>query len=578
MTTRGRKRWRIAQGDARLARELADAVGATAIVGQVLANRGITDRADARAFLQPDLNQLHDPSMFPEMEAAARRIRKAVDDNERIAIYGDFDVDGITATCILMRCLRFLGAEAAVHIPNRLEEGYGINSAAVRQLAADGVKLLVTVDCGITAAPEAALARELGMEVIVTDHHEPGSLAPSDCILVNPKLPGCSYPFRDLSGAGLAFKLAWAIGQSFANGGRVEPRFREFLVDSLSLAALGTIADVVPLHGENRVIAAFGLRALAASRAVGIKALCDVASVGGGNITAFDVAFKLAPRLNAAGRLGSALEAVEMLATDDPARAAEIAQRLNSENSRRQKVQERMLAEAVEMVEASGGVEDRPCIVLAKEGWHAGVVGIVASRLVETYWRPVVLLVLEGDVAHGSGRSIDEFHLHEALTACSRHLVKYGGHARAAGLRLQRENLQGFTDSFFDVAAAALRPEELAPTIEIDAELELSAVNRALAEELARLAPFGEGNREPLFMARNVEVHSEVRRMGTSGRHLSFWVKQGDASFRATAFGQGDLAEELERVRRCAIAFVPRVNIWRGKMSVEVDVRDIQFD
>lgn len=578
MASRGKKRWRIARTDLRLARELARKLGASEVVGMVLANRGLSDHADANEFLQPDLNQLHEPSIYPELEAAARRIRQAVENKERIAVYGDFDVDGISASCILKRCLQFLGADVVVHIPNRLEEGYGVNPAAVRKLAGDGAKLLVTVDCGITGAPEIALARELGMDAIVTDHHEPGALVPSDCIIVNPKLPGCAYPFRDLSGAGIAFKLAWAIGQSFTNGGKVEPKFREFLVDALSLAALGTIADVVPLLGENRVLASFGLKALAASDAKGIRALREVAGVATGDVSAFDVAFKLAPRLNAAGRLGSALDAVEMLTTDDPARAMEIAQWLNTENVRRQKVQERMLEEAISMVEASGGVDGKSCIVLAREGWHEGVIGIVASRLVDTYWRPVLLLALEADEAHGSGRSIEEFHLHEALTACSCHLTKFGGHARAAGLRLLRANLEAFTASFIETATAALKPDELAPALDIDGELELSTVNRAMAEELTRLAPFGEGNREPMFVARDVEVLSGIKRMGSSGRHLCFWVKQNGANIRATAFGQGDLAEELEQRRRCSIAFVPKVNTWRGQSSVEVDVRDLKFE
>jgi len=381
------------------AEALARRLGLSVIAAQMLLNRGVTEESDARAFLHPDLNHLRDPSCMPEILLAAERVREAVERGRKIAIYGDYDVDGISATAILLRCLALLGAQPVYHIPDRLEEGYGLNAAAVRTLAGEGVKLLITVDCGITAAKEVALARELGVEVIVTDHHEPGEVVPADAILINPKLPGCIYPFRELSGAGIAFKLAWAVGKSFSAGRKVSAEFREFLLDSISLAALGTIADVVPLRDENRTIACFGVRGLSQSSAAGIKALRQAAGVEEGLLSAWDVAFKLAPRLNAAGRLGSARQAVELLTTNSAERAAEIAAHLNRENARRQKMQERILTESREMIAREGGVEGRSSIVLASEDWHAGVIGVVAARLAEAYWRPTALVRSRGKSA-----------------------------------------------------------------------------------------------------------------------------------------------------------------------------------
>ena len=310
------KRWVIKPDQGPAAQQLASQVGLTGIAAQLLINRGVSDPTDARAFLHPTLNALHDPSLIPDLDAAAERVRLAARQNERIVIYGDYDVDGITSTAILMRCIARLGATPRYYIPDRIEEGYGLNAASIRQLAEEGTQLLITVDCGITAVDEVALARELGMDVIVTDHHEPGPDLPSDAMLINPKLPGCNYPFRELCGAGLAFKLAWAIGRTFSSSERVAPEFRELLLDLTSLAALGTIADVVSLQDENRALVHFGLQGLSACGSPGLRALREAANLDGEAITASDVAFRIAPRLNAAGRLGCARCGVELLTTD----------------------------------------------------------------------------------------------------------------------------------------------------------------------------------------------------------------------------------------------------------------------
>lgn len=576
MMTGPETRWLIAPTDP-AAEPLARRLGLLPITAQVLVNRGIRDEAAARRMLRPDLNDLVDPFAHPEMQAAAERLALAVERGERVVVYGDYDVDGISATAILMRCLKLLGVDAHFYIPDRIEEGYGLNAAAIRGLAAEGTGLLVTVDCGISAAAEVALARELGMDVVVTDHHEPGERVPAGAILVNPKLAGCAYAYRDLSGAGLSFKLAWALGKRMAGGERVAPAFRDFLMDAVSLAALGTIADVVPLQGENRVLAHYGLRALTTSALPGIVALRKAASVTG-DVGAFDVGFKMAPRINAAGRLGSAVQAVELLTTDDPARAEQIVAHLNRENTRRQKLQEQILLEAREMVDGEGGVEGRHAIVLAREGWHAGVIGIVASRLAESYCRPTILLSIDGGYGQGSARSFGSLHLFDTLQRCAARLTGFGGHARAAGLRLLQSEIAPFREEFERAASECLRAEDLAPEVAVDAEVRLSDVTRPLLDQLETLAPFGEGNREPLLSATGIRLPSGVNRMGQAGRHLSFWVNQDGVAFRAVAFGREDWADRLHGCSSCRIAFVPRLNRWQGNTRLELDVRDVKVE
>ena len=575
--SRPEKRWNILPPDRDAARAIARQTGVAEITAQLLINRGISDPDTARAFLQPELSHLHDPSLLPEFDRAADRIRRAVEKGERIVIYGDYDVDGISATAILLRCMALLGAQAEFYVPNRLEEGYGLNAAAVAGLADAGTNLIVTVDCGISAVEEVRLARELGMDVIVTDHHEPGEEVPTDAILINPKLPGCPYPFRGLSGAGVAFKLAWAVGKRSSNSDRVSKEFRDFLVDAVTLAALGTIADVVPLQAENRVLAHFGLRGIAGSSAPGMIALREAASLADKHIGAGDVAFRIAPRLNAAGRVGSAGWAVELLTTSSLDRAREIAAQLNKENSRRQRIQEQILTDALAMIEEAGGVEEKHTILLAKEGWHSGVVGIVASRLTELYWRPTILLTLEGDMGHGSARAVAPLNLFATLQECSGHLTAFGGHARAAGLRLKRDDLPAFADAFERAAADRLSAEDLTPVIDIDAEARLCDIDRGFVDDLERMAPFGEGNAEPLIASFDVTLPSGARRMGTGGRHLNFYANQNGAAVRAVAFGMGELEPALSRAPHCAIAYVPRINRYRGFESVELDVRDIKI-
>ncbi len=571
------KRWHILPDRTEAAQALAGPLGLTPIATRVLLNRGMDEVERARAFLNPQLSDLRDPSLLPGMEKAAEQIVAAARAGRSIVIYGDYDADGITATAILLRCLSLLKAEVGYYVPDRLEEGYGLHADAVRKLAEAGTNLLVTVDCGISAVDEVALAREMGMEAIITDHHEPGDRLPVGAVLIDPKQAGCDYPFRELSGAGLAFKLAWAIGKAASPGDRVRPEFRDFLLDAVSLAAVGTVADVVPLVDENRTLVHFGLKGLSASAAPGLIALRESANHTGKVVSSHEVAFRLAPRLNAAGRMGSAREAVELLITGSLERAREIAEHLGRENGRRQRLQERILNEANEMLEAEGGVEGRWSIVLAREGWHAGVLGIVAAKLAEAHRRPALLLCAEGGECHGSARALAPLHLFNVLHDCAPLLTTFGGHARAAGLRLRCDRLEAFKADFEERVGRCLHAQDLTPVLEIDAEVRLRDITRPMLDDIERLSPFGEGNAEPLLACFDVALPAGTRRMGTGGRHMSFYARQNGAAVRAVAFGMGGVADDLERAGRCSLVFVPRISRFRGAEQIELDVRDIKI-
>jgi len=573
------RRWLLPTISEDEAAGLAQELGITAVTARLLLRRGVRTAGEARTFLRPSLSELHEPWSLPDIRPATERIIGAIREGARIVVYGDYDVDGISGTAILYLCLRMMGADVSYYIPDRCEEGYGLNRAAIEQLAGLGVALVVTVDCGISAVDEIRAAGELGVDVVVTDHHEPGPERPDAAAIVNAKLPGSVYPFQHLAGAGVAFKLAWALGKTLSEGRQLSQEFREFLLDSVSLAGLGTIADVVPLIGENRILARFGLSGLSHSKRAGLAALRRSARVEGQELSAFDVGFELAPRLNAAGRLGAADQAVELLITDDGERAEAIAAHLDAENSRRRTLQKRIVDEVRTLVLAEVSRErERKAIVLAGEGWHPGVIGIVASRIVDEFCRPTVLLACEGDVAHGSCRSIDGFDIHEGLSRCEALLTTYGGHAKAAGLRLPVASVPEFQRTFHRVADEAIDEEQLVPTLELDAEIALRDVSMALVREIGMLEPFGEQNREPLLCSRSLGVVGSTKRMGTGGKHLSFWVRQGDFTFRAVAFGMGELEEAIVRAGRCSLAFRPVLNSWRGTDSIELMVQDIRLE
>jgi single-stranded-DNA-specific exonuclease len=569
--------WRIApafEGAGELARH----IGTSPLVAQILHNRGIADGTEGRAFLNPRLSDLHAPDLLGGCAEAARRIAAAVARKKRIIIYGDYDVDGITGVAILHAALRLVGSEAGYYVPHRLEEGYGVNAQAVAKLIAQGTEVLITVDCGISGNEPLAAARSAGLEVIVTDHHAPPQQLPPADVIVHPSLPPGQYPNPHLSGSGVALKLAWQIAKEVCGQGRVDEVMRNFLLEATCLAALGTIADVVPLVGENRCLAIYGLRGLPATRHPGLRALLESARLTGERLDAYHVGFLLAPRLNACGRMGHAQLAVELLTDVTPERAEEIAQYLTQQNVHRQKVEREITEQAVEMVR-DGGLDrpDRRAIVLASDSWHGGVIGIVASRLVDRFHRPAILVAFNGDGGQGSCRSIPGFDICQALAACSEHLRSFGGHAMAGGLRIERENLERFTAAMLQYASLHVADGQLPPPLAIDAETTLASLSYNAVEHIARLAPFGQGNPPPILAFRRCRVLSPPRRMGRGGQTVSLVLSQGQGSLRAVGFSMGDLADALVGVNEIDVAAQPVLNCFNGQTSVELQLQDVRW-
>lgn len=547
------------------------------IVTQLLLNRGVKTEAETRAFIHPQLKDLHPPDALPGVRAAASIMADALRQKRKIVLYGDYDVDGITGVSVLWHVLRAAGGQPSLYVPHRLEEGYGLNGAAIRSLASEGAALIVTVDCGIGSADEARVARECGVQLIITDHHNAGPNVPEAVAIVHPRVGG-SYPNPAICGAGVAFKLAWAIGQELSGADKVAPKFRRQLSDLLPLVALGTIADVVPLLEENRIFARHGLAALKETQLVGLLALMASAGLTGEVVSGYDVGFKLAPRLNAAGRMGHALLAVELLTRADASRAQEIALYLEEHNRARQAKERKILKAACEMVEQRRLDRDA-CrgIVLASDGWHAGVIGIVASRIVEKYHRPAVLIALENGLGQGSARSISGLDLHEALGRCSEYLEQFGGHAMAGGLRIKDENVPAFTEAFIACANNTLTGADIRPKLRLDAEVALGELDLRTVQAILNLGPFGQGNPAPLLATAWVDLAAEPRCVGESGTHLTATFRDADAVLRAIAFGRAADQPKLQQHRRCRVAFEPIINDFNGRRTVEMRVADFQF-
>jgi single-stranded-DNA-specific exonuclease len=571
------KVWQLKPHDADAIDRLARAIDAAPVVAQLLLNRGICDPGDAKRFLDCPLAGLRTPTELPGADAAAQRLWEAAQSRCRITVFGDYDADGVTGTAILFQALRHIGAEVDYYVPNRLEEGYGLNAEALKNLATAGTKLVITVDCGIGSCAEADCAKALGLELIVTDHHECPAELPAATIIVHPRLPGETETFGGLSGSGVAFKVAWLLCQKASGSEKVEPRLREFLLDAVAWAALGLIADVVPLVDENRIFVRHGLQRLRKAPTPGIRALFEIARLAGDcALRAEDVAFKVAPRLNAAGRLGCARLVVDLLTTTSAERARELARFLEEQNQKRQGLERKILAEARERIEADERHRGA-ALVLAGTEWHAGVIGIVAGRLADLYGRPVLVIAEAGLVAVGSGRSVPGFALHEALKACSDLLVGHGGHAAAAGFRIVPDRIAAFRDRFVDYTASRFPDGPAQPRLALDAELPLSALTPGLLAQIERLEPFGAQNARPKFLAADLQVTGEPRKVGGGERHLSFRVRQGATAMRAIAFGLAERANELLADQgRCCIAFTPRLNEWNGQRTVEMDVLDFR--
>jgi single-stranded-DNA-specific exonuclease len=572
------KVWRLLPHDPAAIRTFAAAVNVSPIVAQLLLNRKISDPQLAKQFLACRFSDLHPPELLSGLEAAIDRILAAIRRGDRICIYGDYDVDGVTGTAILTICLKHLGAIVDYHIPHRVEEGYGLCADTLRKLAAGGVRMVVTVDCGIASLAEAEVARDLGLELVVTDHHEPKATLPCADVLVHPRLPigNATYPFDGLCGAGVALKLAWGLAKRHCGGDKVSPVLREFLLDAIALAAMGTVADVVPLLDENRVLVHHGLKRLRDQPSRGLASLLRFAKLDGkSSLAAMDIGFSLAPRINAAGRLGTAKMAVELLMTHSTERADIIAGELERHNADRQQMERQMLGEARRLAESSPLPS---AVILAKRDWHPGLLGIVASRLVDEFARPALMISLQRDgLAQGSGRSVAAFPLHEALQQCTEHLVSHGGHAVAAGFRLQQDRLDGFRDRFCEVARQQLGDVPARGELKIDAETPLSSLTMNVMQTLELMEPFGAGNPAPVMLADDLQIVGEPRVVGAGERHVSFRVRQQTKELKAIGFNFVDRLEELmSQGGRCCLAFTPRLNEWNGFKSTEMLVKDFQ--
>ncbi|TWT99224.1 Single-stranded-DNA-specific exonuclease RecJ [Botrimarina colliarenosi] len=580
--------WRIATHDPARIAELQRSAGLPPVVAQLLAARGILDPDEAREFLEPKLTGLRDPELLPGVPQAADQVRDAIRAGEKIVIYGDYDADGMTSAAILLRCLRLLGADARFYVPHRIEEGYGLNHEALRTLAGQGVRTVITVDCGVASVAEADTARELGLRLIITDHHKMADRLPDAAAIVHPQLPttdGGAYPFFGLCGAAVAFKLAWALCQRSCDGHgaegpkRVNGPMRRFLLQATGLAAIGTVADVVPLIDENRILVRHGLAALRHSPVVGFAALEQVAQLTKKpELQGEDLGFSIAPRLNAAGRLGQAELGVELLTTDDPARAAELAKYVDELNETRKSVERSVLLAARKQAKERFDPDNDPALVLADRDWHPGVIGIVAGKLAEQYGKPVVVASLDklgAKPAIGSGRSVPGFDLAAAFNAAGEHLVSHGGHAAAAGLRVEESQLDAFRAAFCAHAAERLGDNGALLELAIDAEAPLSSLTHQIVTQIERLAPFGNGNLRPTLCATGVRLAGPPRRMGGAGRHLSVDLEQAGVKLRAVAFGAGDREEELLRLDGpIEIAFRPVINTFRGYRTVEMHLTD----
>ncbi len=603
---------------------LAKSLNISPLLAQVLINRTVTDTRAGAIFLRPKLTELVSPERMPGIEAAVCRLKQAIENKEKITLYGDYDVDGITGVSILLQVLKLLGANVDYYIPHRVEEGYGLNAEAIRSLAKAGCKLIVTIDCGISAHDEAELAGQLGLDLIITDHHQPMSQNPSLAVagtatgenyskmqdskckvedlsvalpkaaaIVHPALEQ-SYPNQDSSGSMVAYKLAWAIANRFCAGPKLEPTLREFMLNATALAALGTIADVMDLRGENRVLASFGLKALPASKLPGIQALIETAGLTGQGLDSFDIGFRLAPMLNAAGRMGHARLAVELLTSNNLSHSMQIAEYLKQQNSQRQQCERKIFEQACEMI-TNSGLDDpqQRSIVLAGESWHVGVLGIVASRIAETFYRPTIMINVPDKtgpagvgldpvqgfaLAHGSGRSIPGFCLLSAIRACGHHLISFGGHKMAAGVTIQSEKIEQFAADFEAYAKQNLNDEDTVAKLHIDALAQLGQFSREVVGQFRMLGPFGPGNPTPLFATEGVHLACPPRAVGAKSNHLQIAITDNINSIRCIGFGMGKLEKKLLEHEFFNVAYQAQINSFNGFSNVEFVLADIQFE
>ncbi|MFA6636219.1 MAG: single-stranded-DNA-specific exonuclease RecJ [Candidatus Omnitrophota bacterium] len=560
----GKMKWINKEANPRLQNVLSSELEVTPYFSQILINRGIKDTEEARAFLFGDISSCHDPYLLKDMDRAVQRIEQAVSSGEKILVYGDYDVDGITSTALLSGKLTELNARHQTFIPHRMDDGYGLNGEAVKMAGDSGVGLLVTVDCGINSVEEVEIANNKGIDVIITDHHEVRKKAlPNAYAVVSPRREDCRYPFKDLAGVGIAYKLAMALSDNDLLPGKY-----------LDLVALGTIADVAPLNGENRLLAKAGLERLRVTESPGIKALIDIAGLEQRGLTCRNIAFALAPRINAMGRVGSADMALELFITDDRRRAVEIAATLDRENRNRQCLEREILKSALEKARRDVDLASEKIIVLADDSWHPGVIGIVASRIAEEFTRPAILISLDGENGKGSGRAAGGFDLFKAVNGANEHLVGFGGHEAACGIKIKRNSVEGFRKKLNSIADEYfLGNKELSPELSIDVEMPLSQLGMKLIRELNLLMPHGPGNAEPVLAVRGLKVKTRPREIGKSG--VKFLVTDGRVSAEAITFRKNFFYRPLPG-ETIDLAYTPSINSYNGVDSLQLNIRDIR--
>lgn len=540
--------------------------GLPPVIATILLNRGVQE---VETFIHPSAEQLPDPFLMKGMEPAAQRILQALDRGEHITVYGDYDVDGITSTAILVSFLKEHKAEVNYYIPDRLEEGYGMNRAAIDKIAALGTSLLITVDCGITAVDEVRYAKECGMDVIVTDHHECKEELPEAYCILNPKQSDCPYPFKKLAGVGVVFKLLQALTT------QMKFHMKELIEEYIDIVAIGTVADVMPLVGENRAIVKKGLELLKYTMNRGVRTLMETAKIDTSGLTTGSIGFMIAPRINAAGRMGDPKCAVELLLSKDDRTARRYAEQLDEENRDRQATEISILEDALNIIAYNREMEDDYVLVLDHEGWHHGIIGIVASKISEKFNKPCILISTGDGMGKGSGRSIKGFNLFQALEECSGELVKFGGHELAAGLSVETERIDEFRKHINQYAKSVMNEADFVPKIYVDAELPIEYINMNTVERLMILEPYGMGNASPVFFARKLTV-TYIRPL-SDGKHMKLTLAKGDNYVEAVGFNMGAYLEKIKLQDMVDIVFNLDINVFRGERQVQVLLKDLRF-
>ena len=556
------KKWEFYENDEVAVKKIQDEFGLSRLLSTIIANKGLQTKQEIEVFLNPTRKDFHDPYLMPDMEIAVDRIIKAIENKEKVIIYGDYDVDGITSITVLKKFLSDRGLEVDSYIPNRLDEGYGLNKAAIDKIVENNYQLMITVDCGISGLEEIEYANSLGLETIVTDHHEPAETLPKALAVVDAKRKDNKYPFNQLAGVGVVFKLIQAISQVY----KLEEK--EYL-KYLDIVCVGTISDIVPLVDENRVITKLGLKLVEVTKNVGLKALLN--TIGYKKIDSSAISFGVAPRINACGRMGHEQEALNLFLTDNIVEATNISRKLNEYNKERQDIEKRIFEEVIAKIES--GEKDKPCIVLGEENWHHGVIGIVSSKVTEMYYKPSILICFEDGEGKGSGRSIPGFDLHDALSKCNEHIDRFGGHSMAIGISVSKDKF-GLFKSDLENYVENTDIKELTPVIKVDEEVNSKDININVVNELNMLEPFGEANKMPIFMYKNLKINS-IRAL-SEGKHLKLTLKDENLVIDAIGFNMGHLTNEYLLGDKVDVLGSLEVNSYNGRESVQINLKDLR--